>query len=942
MAAVQQRSPAEPLTPTSPSPKDANFIANMEDEVRRCAEHLERRQSLRKGYRSLERKANGYSAASSSYFEASGSSSARGSKNSALSIGKTLPRSFTTSSEPVPEERSVLSPRVIPPPGGRIPGPRKSPERSVFKFSNGGGDAAAYSRQQQQVRDEAADRPSAGYHRGNSVPSEASPFFSASSGSCSTESSVTPLQSPLGRTPIGAVASHSRSRRSSYSSSSPPPPAVPPKRQSTSPPAVPPKPSINRSRRPKSHTLPSPGRSPKQHKVTVTSIRRSSLSSPPPPMDPDLVSKLSAEDGGDDTKKERIEFPSAEVDLKTFHERVLKAKSFLQASTGEAGCSYGMESSVDAEDYSEPKPKQSAPPSLGPAASGVGSVAGLGVGTAGASSGDDFPADSITRDAKVHSLGTVLLHSPRTCPEANVHCSATESSVDVDVFVDDKIGESEVGKAHACTASSDLSLDDPGSSPSISDPCISGRDSGLSPEDTNTESCVGKEAVDSRIGAEPEEGVRRVIAEEEGVEQKVEELLGKLSEKARLTPTNTSRSVPVSSVRVVESSQSQGSERSPDEDTEDAADSVDIRILSSGMGSDDLADEVFSMLSPVQPGTNTSVDHGGDDSSEQLEVKSIPLSARKVSSKHPRKNSKHSDDAVTALEGSGLGEGTTAPGTKVLLSPSIGSSVDKPSSPEALQGLELEGVSESVVLFIKQLQIQLREKEEDLGRLQRQKDREVKERDEKVKKLTREAKKVEREKWELLKRARDAAERSLHLRTQLDMKEGALRSTQGELDRTRDELVSVKSANTSLRALLGDLRASHSSVDVGVQADIVGTLRRNRSIELAFTQGELSQEQEGGGFDSTADVRMSISSLGLHWPEHWDRDRASVDSHSMQDLARDSNYQPLGSRESRKSRKRGALLSKMMRSSGRRGSRTSITSTGESIVGVARDGARTC
>lgn len=265
--------------------------------------------------------------------------------------------------------------------------------------------------------------------------------------------------------------------------------------------------------------------------------------------------------------------------------------------------------------------------------------------------------------------------------------------------------------------------------------------------------------------------------------------------------------------------------------------------------------------------------------------------------------------------------------------------------------MESDGMSESVALLVKELRIKLREKEEDLARLERQKQRECKERDDAVKKLTREAKKVEREKWELLKRARDAAERSLYLRTQLDTKEGSLHSVQGELDRTRDELMSVKSANTSLRALLSDLRVAHPSVDVGVQVDLGGgggggtggSMHRRRSIELAFAQGGLSQEEQEARFERAEENRMSSSSLGLHWPsDRWENrsDRMSMESPGLHDYSREEglsvgNHQPLGSRESRKSRKRGQLLGKLRKTS-LRGSKTSITSmtsAGECIGG---------
>ena len=172
----------------------------------------------------------------------------------------------------------------------------------------------------------------------------------------------------------------------------------------------------------------------------------------------------------------------------------------------------------------------------------------------------------------------------------------------------------------------------------------------------------------------------------------------------------------------------------------------------------------------------------------------------------------------------------------------IQSSQDK----NALEGKPLEPSTEEMAAMIKDLQAKLREKEEQVSQISAQREKEVHERDEQIKKLGKDNKKIEREKWELLKRARDAAERALHLRTQLDMKEGSIRSTQSKLDRTKDELFSVKSANTSLRALLSELRAPRSQapgVEVGVQVEIVGgALKRNRSMELAFTEGGVSKE----------------------------------------------------------------------------------------------------
>ena len=220
-------------------------------------------------------------------------------------------------------------------------------------------------------------------------------------------------------------------------------------------------------------------------------------------------------------------------------------------------------------------------------------------------------------------------------------------------------------------------------------------------------------------------------------------------------------------------------------------------------------------------------------------------------------------------------------------------------------------------MLVKDLQSQLKEKEEEIRELQRKHGRELKEKVEQIKKLNKDTNRIEREKWELLKRARDAAERSLHLRTQLDMKEGSFRAAQIELERTRDELVSVKSANTSLRALLNDLRAPKSSIDVGIQVDLASTLRRNPSIELAMTQG-LSEDIDSG-FERSSDFRTSTSTLGE--TDRFER-TPSVNS-SLQDV-RDTTPVVTPTQEMKSRRRKPGLFGKMRRSSGKRGSTPSV------------------
>ena len=260
---------------------------------------------------------------------------------------------------------------------------------------------------------------------------------------------------------------------------------------------------------------------------------------------------------------------------------------------------------------------------------------------------------------------------------------------------------------------------------------------------------------------------------------------------------------------------------------------------------------------------------------------------------------------------------------------------------------------EEVSLMVHELQLQLREKEEELGRQRRAAERDAKEREELVSRLTKESQKLERERWELLKRARDGAERSLSLRTQLDLKENQLRSLQADLSRTRDEMMSVKSANTSLRALLSELRAPKPSKDVGVQVSIEGgTLRRNHSMELAVQ--ELARRPSSDTFERDIDFRASTTNLdrGTHhrisscstmsegWPMtqgSWERHSAHWERHSAHWEREQSMASIASSQHSREGtpthsphpmkkfkKKRGPLLGKLRKSTGKRGSTPTI------------------
>ena len=243
------------------------------------------------------------------------------------------------------------------------------------------------------------------------------------------------------------------------------------------------------------------------------------------------------------------------------------------------------------------------------------------------------------------------------------------------------------------------------------------------------------------------------------------------------------------------------------------------------------------------------------------EVKTIP---KKVRSKSSSKEGKESSPTVAKSSPGKRKHSRTHSESKIHIT--VSSSMKMGELIESKNNKKSDvskTVDEKIMSMLKDLEAKLVEKDQEISKVKERYEKIVHEKNEQIKKQAKDTKKIEREKWELLKRARDAAERALHLRTQLDMKEGSIRGTQSELDRTKDELFSVKSANTSLRALLGELRAPpKTGVDAAVQVDIGGaTLKRNKSMELAFTKGGLSQEQQENG-ESICSISCFLVVLG--------------------------------------------------------------------------------
>lgn len=942
MAAVQQRSPTDHSGPPPPEhsrKKDVKFIESMEDEVRRCAEHLERRQS-RKTYRSMDRKSsNGYSSSSSGsskYFERNGAE---------MGPRSTLPRSFTVTSsksEAAVVGEVVLSPRVIPPGmphsaspssgGGGGGGGRRSPRKSpadrtkarIFKFSsnvNGLDDASSsgvggttYLSRHSAIPPDSSPPDRAHTHphqpntpRGNSAPPEVYSVFTSSSGTGTvslTSRDHPPLQSPIERTPKGAISSHSRKSSCSTTSSSSPPP-------------VPPKPA--KSRRAKSHTPPSPHRAQISHTVEVDAGRLSTPSIPPvAPLPPAALT----DDAATAKKKGQLEFPSADVQEE-------EGDAFL-AKKSVFGTGVVIESSVDAEDYKVTVGQRSAPPTTTTStttstssSSGRFKVSYTVVPTR--SPGENRKLMSKSQD----QLSNITIKKSLRGTESSVDLldDDTSNAIDTaDSTADAAVNSNSKGNVSDFT-SSDTSLGGHMDCQSVSDPSLNSTPcTSAEPLSSRNSRCVDVQTPCSDTSTTSvtipvrKKTKKQEVETEVDVEQEVEELLEELADSRELmntvtvmvspkpvTPDSTTGGTAVeeaTSSAQEEAIAAGGMEGGKERLSTHTGEDTQVSVLGDLSDDDDDEDEEPDILGIPLVSIRSETIVPGESS--ELEIKSIPLQSRVSSGRRQQRKSSKSTPQESGKEGTsavdsslGMSEGEVDP--------------------------RLEGVSESVLLLVKELQIKLREREEDVARLMRQKEREATERDERIKKLLKETKKVEREKWELLKRARDSAERSLHLRTQLDTKEGALRSAQGELDRTRDELVSVKSANTSLRALLSDLRSNRSKVDIGVQVELRGTtLKRNPSMELAFAQGELSQEQDA--FERMEYGRMSSSSLGLHWPE-----RISLDSRSLQDESREMTpvngfSQPFGSRESHKSSRRKGKGGFFWR----RGSKTSITSMGKS------------
>ncbi|XP_035828625.1 kazrin isoform X2 [Aplysia californica] len=121
---------------------------------------------------------------------------------------------------------------------------------------------------------------------------------------------------------------------------------------------------------------------------------------------------------------------------------------------------------------------------------------------------------------------------------------------------------------------------------------------------------------------------------------------------------------------------------------------------------------------------------------------------------------------------------------------------------EVLQGMKsdrkrLKGEKLDLLSQMKQLYTTLEEKETELRDFIRNYEQRVKESDDMIKQLAKEKETLEHEKWDIITKAKDATERAMFLRAQLDTKDMHIKELQGELSEAKDQLSSQDSQVSS-------------------------------------------------------------------------------------------------------------------------------------------------
>ncbi|XP_070206858.1 kazrin-like isoform X3 [Littorina saxatilis] len=149
---------------------------------------------------------------------------------------------------------------------------------------------------------------------------------------------------------------------------------------------------------------------------------------------------------------------------------------------------------------------------------------------------------------------------------------------------------------------------------------------------------------------------------------------------------------------------------------------------------------------------------------------------------------------VTSLK-AGAGEGGVAghPSYGELKLELIQARQELNRAKEALQAMKSDRKrlkSEKVDLLhqMKQLYVTLEDKESELRDFIRNYEQRVQESDESIKQLAMEKEESEREKWDIIRRARESAERSMLLRSQLDTREQTIAELQEEIAKLKEQL----------------------------------------------------------------------------------------------------------------------------------------------------------
>ncbi|XP_072035835.1 kazrin-like isoform X2 [Amphiura filiformis] len=163
----------------------------------------------------------------------------------------------------------------------------------------------------------------------------------------------------------------------------------------------------------------------------------------------------------------------------------------------------------------------------------------------------------------------------------------------------------------------------------------------------------------------------------------------------------------------------------------------------------------------------------------------------------------------------------------------------------------LKGEKVDLLNQMKQLYCTLESKEEEMRDFLRNYEQRMSESDENLKKIIAEKEEVEKDRWEILKRAREAAERSVALRETLDKKEKEVESLEQELDRVKEQLALErrKMSNSTPRITVtsttvngtpdGSIKELHlssdSNISQGLRGEPVGSAGDTPVREIPMT-----------------------------------------------------------------------------------------------------------